>query len=386
MENHEGKQLLNFIGALYDAAADPSQWQSLTAKCARLFDSESCLLMAADLQTGGTTTLATTANLDSSFWAGYEAHYQRDDLWIAGGIARAGQSVLGQELAPHEWFRRSAFVNELCVDAGVYYLLGSVLPLGRDRMGILGIHRSEDQPSFDEVDRQRLEPLKSHVTRAIQLHLRLSKAGLDHEAALDGLERTGAATIAVDGNGLILFASRLAEATLRQGVGLQAIKGRLTASDRRIAARLAVLIRGATETAAGAASGSPGGSFAIDRGEGRLPLTVLVTPFRPKQAGFGAPLPAALVFIRDPEMPTLAMGILQDLFGLTPAQAAVATRLADGESLEQVSKTLRISPHTARDHLKTVFAKTGAARQSQLVALLTRTVAALASRGTTPHS
>jgi hypothetical protein len=37
---------------------------------------------------------------------------------------------------------------------------------------------------------------------------------------------------------------------------------------------------------------------------------------------------------------------------------------------------LRISLHTARDHLKIVFAKTGTSRQSQLVALLTRTVAA----------
>jgi DNA-binding CsgD family transcriptional regulator len=81
------------------------------------------------------------------------------------------------------------------------------------------------------------------------------------------------------------------------------------------------------------------------------------------------------VFIRDPETAGMAVGLLKDLFGLTPAQAAVAGKLAEGETLEHIAAKLRISLHTARDHLKIVFAKTGTSRQSQLVALLTRTVA-----------
>ena len=43
---------------------------------------------------------------------------------------------------------------------------------------------------------------------------------------------------------------------------------------------------------------------------------------------------------------------------------------------------MRISLYTVRDHLKVIFAKTGTARQSQLVALLAPTVAALAPQGT----
>jgi DNA-binding CsgD family transcriptional regulator len=104
-----------------------------------------------------------------------------------------------------------------------------------------------------------------------------------------------------------------------------------------------------------------------------------VTPFRPKLAGFDTGMPAALIFVRDPETPAMATDILQDLFGLTRAQAVVAARVVDGMDPEHIAVALRISPHTVRDHLKVIFAKTATSRQSQLVALLAPTVAALRS-------
>jgi DNA-binding CsgD family transcriptional regulator len=212
------------------------------------------------------------------------------------------------------------------------------------------------------------------------LTVRLSGSARDHQAALDGLERSHSATIVVDCGGTIVFATRLAEAILRQGEGLRNCGGRIGSADPFVAARLAALIRAAAGTATGLAAGAPRcGGLAIERGEDRLPLTVMVAPFRPKRLGFGTPLPAALIFIRDPEASGLGVDVLKDLFGLTPAQAAVAAHLAEGESLEHIAARLRISLHTARDHLKAVFAKTNTARQSQLVALLTRTVAALGS-------
>jgi DNA-binding CsgD family transcriptional regulator len=90
-------------------------------------------------------------------------------------------------------------------------------------------------------------------------------------------------------------------------------------------------------------------------------------------------MPAALIFVRDPETPAMATDILQDLFGLTRAQAVVAARVVEGMDPEHIAGALRISLHTVRDHLKVIFAKTGTSRQSQLVALLAPTVAALRS-------
>jgi len=375
----EDRHLIDFIGALYDATVDPQLWQSLAVKLAGLFRSESGMVLMAGTP-NGSRFLGVTENLQGDFWRDYENYYYAQDEWIAGGLKRPGRALLGQDLAPEDWYRASAFMNEFCARAGIHYLVGAALPLQADRTAIVGIHRPRHETPFGPEDVRRLDILLPHLKRAAQLTIRLSDTGLDRQVALDGLERTHSATLVVDCQSRILFATRLGEMALRRGEGVRVVGGRLAAADRNGSARLAFLVRTAAETASGVAVPAPCGGLAVERGEGRLPVTILVAPFRPKQAAFGAPLPAALVFIRDPEMATLGVEVLRDLFGLTRAQAAVAARMAEGESLEHIAARLAISLHTARDHLKVVFAKTGTSRQPQLVALLTRTVAMLESQ------
>jgi DNA-binding CsgD family transcriptional regulator len=140
--------------------------------------------------------------------------------------------------------------------------------------------------------------------------------------------------------------------------------------------QLTKLIQSAVDLAAGCGADPPGRGLAIDRGEDQLPLTALVTPFRPAW-GFGTHRSAALVFIKDPELPCVSAQLLQDLFDLTPAQAAVAQILGAGRSLDQAAEALGISHYTARAHLQAVFEKTRTTRQPQLMALLSRSIASL---------
>jgi DNA-binding CsgD family transcriptional regulator len=64
--------------------------------------------------------------------------------------------------------------------------------------------------------------------------------------------------------------------------------------------------------------------------------------------------------------------LLRSVFALTPAEARLACRLAAGESLEDAAEALAVAKNTARFQLRAIFAKTGTARQGQLVALLAR--------------
>jgi DNA-binding CsgD family transcriptional regulator len=62
--------------------------------------------------------------------------------------------------------------------------------------------------------------------------------------------------------------------------------------------------------------------------------------------------------------------ILARTFRLTPSEAKLASVIARGASPEIAARELRISRETARNQLKSVFAKTDTHRQSELVALL----------------
>ena len=91
------------------------------------------------------------------------------------------------------------------------------------------------------------------------------------------------------------------------------------------------------------------------------------------------PSPGAAVFVSDPDLQdSTSQQSLRQLFDLTPAEARLATLLARGLSLAEVSETQGISPHTARAQLKSIFAKTGVSRQAELVRLVLKSVASLA--------
>jgi len=61
---------------------------------------------------------------------------------------------------------------------------------------------------------------------------------------------------------------------------------------------------------------------------------------------------------------------IRNVFGLTEAEARLATRLAFGEAIETASSILGIAKETARTQLKSIYEKTGTHRQSELVALI----------------
>jgi len=83
----------------------------------------------------------------------------------------------------------------------------------------------------------------------------------------------------------------------------------------------------------------------------------------------------ALVTISDPVMaPAVSEPELIRLYGLTRGEAAVASQVIRGKSIEEAAEGLFISAHTARTHLKRIFLKTETHRQSELVVRLLSTV------------
>ncbi|MNW20108.1 hypothetical protein D3C71_2203510 [compost metagenome] len=69
--------------------------------------------------------------------------------------------------------------------------------------------------------------------------------------------------------------------------------------------------------------------------------------------------------------------MLRELYGLTPAETRLATRLACGEGLPEASRQMRIRHETARTQLKSIFLKTGCGSQARLTQMLTRLAATL---------
>ncbi|WP_374683654.1 helix-turn-helix transcriptional regulator, partial [Accumulibacter sp.] len=61
---------------------------------------------------------------------------------------------------------------------------------------------------------------------------------------------------------------------------------------------------------------------------------------------------------------------LMSLFGLTPAEARLAKAIGIGETLEVYAENSGLKVSTVRSQLKSIFAKTGTGRQTDLVRLI----------------
>ena len=114
----------------------------------------------------------------------------------------------------------------------------------------------------------------------------------------------------------------------------------------------------------------------VPRPTGR-PLAVMVIPFLPRERDIALTEPGALLMIRDPDVSTPTNNALRELFGLTPTEAAIAAALVDGKSLQEIAAASGTTFHTVRSHLKAITQKTGTRRQSDLIALILRSLTGL---------
>jgi DNA-binding CsgD family transcriptional regulator len=102
----------------------------------------------------------------------------------------------------------------------------------------------------------------------------------------------------------------------------------------------------------------------------KLPVIVRIWPFDGPAHQPGQEMRALLTLNALGPKPGPPAAILAKTFRLTPSEAKVACVIARGAPPEIAARELKISRETARNQLKSVFAKTGTHRQSELVALL----------------
>ncbi|MGH6856940.1 MAG: helix-turn-helix transcriptional regulator [Methylocella sp.] len=102
----------------------------------------------------------------------------------------------------------------------------------------------------------------------------------------------------------------------------------------------------------------------------KLPVIVRIWPFNGAAHVPAREVRALLTLNALGPKPGPPAAILAKTFRLTPSEAKLACVIARGASPEIAARELKISRETARNQLKSVFAKTDTHRQSELVALL----------------
>ncbi len=237
--------------------------------------------------------------------------------------------------------------------------------------------RRSSEARFKPRERQLLALLTPHLRRAIEIYAKLNRMTSERDVYAGAVNQLSVASIILDERGRLLTTNAVGRALLDQGVGLSLRDGRLHIEGRDINKELQqalttilkAQLRGETAVVR---------ALRVPRSAGRADLGLVIKPIPASQWSEGQSSPCAAVFVSDPDLQeSTSRQILGELFALTPAEANLATLLARGLSLAQVSSAQDISQHTARAQLKSIFAKTGVSRQAELVRLVLKSVASL---------
>jgi DNA-binding CsgD family transcriptional regulator len=80
--------------------------------------------------------------------------------------------------------------------------------------------------------------------------------------------------------------------------------------------------------------------------------------------------PAGTAMVLEPASPAQIAPIIVDAYGLTEREREVVRQLARGAGTAEMARTLHLSPHTVRDHVKAILTKVGVSTRGELVAAL----------------
>lgn len=372
------QDVLKLVGLLYDAVADATRWNEFLQSLAGTLgaDSSSLLLYSPADRAGN---LDISAGLDPTARRRYREYYVGiDQFGIQGGhLCHPGAVLLGQELCPSVYMRRSEFYADFLRSIDAHYQICGIIARHGSTLSALTSLRSEHAGTFRETDRALLQTLMPHLQRALALHAKMS--GLEGLALASdsALDQSGYATILLSGTGTIIAMNRRAERIMADNDGIRTSGSGLLARHPTDAAQLHKLIRQAIATRLGTGT-EPAGVMRISRLSGRRAYQLLVAPLRIETRWPGVEQPAVIIFITDPELQSdEASDVAARLFGFTPAEARLAGVLMRGQGLKEAAETLRLSHSTVRNQLKKLFEKTQTRRQSELVRILLRSPASL---------
>ena len=354
----------------YEPANQSGEWDVLLNALRRHFSATAACLIEHDYAEGKGTRRS-WVGLDPGFDLPYERYYAQRNPWLLSEREyRYGQVHFGEELLANHELVKTEFYHDYLKPQDCFHRLCGIVERDGSCLTCLIVHRPRRRSPFTPEDRDAVAQLVPHVGRGLKLQRRLLRYRAENESFLDLLHRLSVATFVVDRHGRLIECNRAGEDLVKQGDGLMLRQGRLAAASRNEDRQLKRTI-GDTVGMALTPARRGGGHVAVSRPSSGGRIVLLVCPIRPGMTPVtGWDEPAAIIVTKDPDSKAEAgCCTFTSLYGLTPAEARLATHIIGGSGVVEAARRIGISQNTARTHMKRIYAKTGALNQAGLVRL-----------------
>jgi DNA-binding CsgD family transcriptional regulator/PAS domain-containing protein len=282
----------------------------------------------------------------------------------------SGRMVAVEEMIGDTNWLTCEFYKMFVEPYDIRYLMGADIRTDDGVDCRLRVCRPPGSKPFGVPDKAICEFLLPHLSRAVELHTRLTALDSERRLFAATVDRMLVGTVLLDEEGNVFKTNAIADEILAQEDGLRLTRKGLEATYGAEDRELQRLIRHALAGIASTAE-AVGQAMSVTRPSGRGKLGIAVRANPMTQLSEGRHWPAVTVFMRDPDRKSQgSVDALRNLYGLTPAEALLSLQLIEGLTLDEAAEQLNIRKNTARAHLRSIFSKTNVTRQTSLVTLL----------------
>jgi DNA-binding CsgD family transcriptional regulator/PAS domain-containing protein len=268
---------------------------------------------------------------------------------------------------PHPLYRQL-----ILKPAGVHYTAGvNLFNDSQWHVGI-GLHRPKQAAAFDHETLDLINDLIPHFQRAVKIQREFMRLRTRNQTLEASLSQLALGIVITNESGKAEYINPVAQSLFEYHPAISISGHQVKAFGNT---QNTELHRAIQEIAQAHSShvGNVTRAFGLHHPDSYTPLAIMLTPL--KDSNFSEynldGQANVLISIADPDINIrLSCHSLQQAYNLSKSEANVAIELANGLTLEKISKQNQVSIETVRSQLKSIFMKTGKNRQADLVRLL----------------
>lgn len=366
-------ELLQLIGAIYDAVIEPEKWYDALDRIRQHFRLHNVMMALNDIR-ARTASLSVLVNIPDH-WAAAMAkpEYNAALIDMLGGR----ESIEGMPLeepihtlsvTSQQALESNKYFIDLAAPEGLIDSIAIFLTRDRFRIGNIGLGRHRDQGPITEDVLAGLRIIAPHLRRAALITGILDEERRQRTMFEAVINAVRSSVVIVDSRANIIHANAAAREAMANGNPLVNRVGRLDIKGEVVPGGLAAAILAAAK--GDGSLGRRGIAIPGTRTDSE-PFVVHVLPLSGRSVRSGIPGEAvAAVFVAERgDDPKYVLDAAAMLYNLSPAETRIFELTIDGRDSEEIARILSISPNTLKSHTRHLLEKTGQQRRVDLLRL-----------------
>lgn len=381
------KQFSHNIELLYEASLNPDHWPYALEALSKELRADKVQMLYIDSQ-DFYFSFACSIGFDPKEYnitSGRFRRYLAEDPIANYGISHLNEIFADNRVIEKKVLQASAMQKDIRDPVDMSQMLTSFMTDGSEDWTGVCFFRGKDAPAFSNEDEQTLQHYAPHIKKATYIHKTIvgsTKLKTIQNAVLDHLD-TG--ILVVDEFHNVVICNKKATDIINETKIFKIKGGRIICRDmtengllhqsideafgqsssEESFRRIAVKLSGTSNTKAALAVTTRLQLQALEEKKDKISIN---RPYYTAKIPSKRSVMITLGSLAD--KPNYSTEMLETLFNLTPAEAALAVCLAEDRSLQEAADILGRKIGTVRVQLQTIFEKTDTNRQASLISLI----------------